>query len=356
MVYLIESEGRNETYYKIGYAKDGSFEGRLDSYKLHNPFCKVLYTIPGATEDHEKLIQAKFNEYRVYRREWFKGSVKILRFFDRHRTKESLDNEFKVSDLAYFIRGADKKLTERYIDLRKEVEMLINIYCTDRLRKDNSEEIAIECDTLMNKYIPMLGKTIFSIEMFKASFSEGDLSIIDVDLGDDNIKKFLEEFDKLPDFNRKMKAVCENDFKENERLAILNQIPLTYKKYYIVLGPGRCKAHGYNVTDIRKEFEDVINGVVREKVKKERKEREKKEKEKEEIDKEALLNNIYNTFQVGEFYSNKDVKKLLGEIYSNHSYKVSSKASELDKYFKVVRARKSIEGKQIEGVRILEKL
>lgn len=353
MVYLIESEGRNETYYKIGYAKDGSFEGRLDSYKLHNPFCKVLYTIPEATEDHEKLIQAKFNEYRVYRREWFKDSVKILRFFDRHRTKESLDNEFKVSDLSYFIRGADKKLTERYIDLRKEVEMLINIYCTERLKKDNSEEIAIECDTLMNKYIPMLGKTIFSIEMFKASFSEGDLSIIDVNLGDD-IKKFLEDFETLPDFNRKMKALCDNDFSENEILAILNQIPITYKKYYIVLGPGRCKAHGYNVTNIRREYEDIKNGVVRVKVRKERKPKKKKEEVK--IDKEALLNNIYSTFQIGGFYSNKDVKELLRNVYSSYGYKASPKASELDKYFKVVRARKSVEGKQIEGVRILEKL
>ncbi len=353
MVYLIESEGRNKTYYKIGYAKDSSFEGRLDFYKLHNPFCKVLYTIPEATEDHEKLIQAKFNEYRVYRREWFKDSVKILRFFDRHRTKESLDNEFKVSDLAYFIRGADKKLTERYIDLRKEVEMLINIYCTERLKKDNSEEIAKEHEALMNKYIPLLGKTIFSIEMFKECFSEGNLSIIDVDLGDD-IKKFLEDFETLPDFNRKMKAVCENNFSESERLAILNQIPLTYKKYYIVLGPGRCKAHGYNVTDIRKEYEDIKNGVVRVKVRKERKPKKKKEEVK--VDEEALLNNIYNTFQIGEYYSNKDAKKLLGEIYKSHGYKACPKASELGKYFKTRRAKKSIEDKQIEGVRILEKL
>lgn len=74
------------------------------------------------------------------------------------------------------------------------------------------------------------------------------------------------------------------------------------------------------------------------------------------VDKEALLNNVHNTFQVGEFYSNKDAKKLLGEIYSSYGYKASPKASELDKYFKVVRARKSVEGKQIEGVRILEKL
>ena len=81
MIYLIESENGNVTYYKIGYTKDSSFERRMDFYKLHNPFYKVLYTIPGATEDHERLIHARFNEYLIYRREWFKNSVKILRFF-----------------------------------------------------------------------------------------------------------------------------------------------------------------------------------------------------------------------------------------------------------------------------------
>jgi len=281
MVYLIESEGRNETYYKIGYTNDDNFERRLNFYKLHNPFCKVLYTIPDATEDHEKLIQAKFNEYLIYRKEWFEDSVEILRFFDRHRTKESLDNEFKVSDLAYFIRGTDGRLTERYIEFREEVEMLINIYCTERLKENNSEEIVKEYDTLIDKYIPMLGKTIFSVKMFKECFSEGDLSIIDVDLGDD-IKKFLENFNTLPDFSHKMKALCDNNFSESERLAILNQIPLTYKKYYIVLGPGRCKAHGYNVTDIRREYEDIKNGVIKVKVRKLKKEKEEKKERRGE--------------------------------------------------------------------------
>ena len=94
----------------------------MDTYKLHNPFCKLLYIIQDATEDHEKLIHAKFNEYLVYRREWFKGSVKILRFFDRHRTKESLDNEFNVSNLSHFVKGSDGKLTKRYTKFEKSVK------------------------------------------------------------------------------------------------------------------------------------------------------------------------------------------------------------------------------------------
>ena len=169
-----------------------------------------------------------------------------------------------------------------------------------------------------------------------------------------DIKKFLEDFNTLPDFSHKMKALCDNNFSESEILAILDQIPLTYKTYYLTIGPERCRAHGYNVTDIRRECEDVKNGIIREKVREEIV-REGKEEKEEKVDKEALLNHIYNTFQVGEFYSNKDVKKLLGDIYSSHGYKVSSKASELDKYFKTKRATRTVDGKQIEGVRVLEK-
>ena len=361
MVYLIESEGRNETYYKIGYTKDSNFEQRSNTYKLHNPFCKVLYTIPDATEDHERLIHAKFNEYLVYRKEWFNDSVEILRFFDRHRTKESLDNEFSVSNLAYFIRGADGRLTERYIEVKKEVKRLINVHCAKRLTKDNSKEIAKEYDTLINKYVPLLGKTIFSVEMFKECFSEGDLNNVDVDLGDD-IKKFLEDFDTLPNFSYKMKALCNNNFSESERLAIFDQVPLVYKIYYLTIGPERCRAHGYNVTDVKREYEEVELGIKRDTKRKKEEVIEEikvvdiiKAIEEETVDEEALLNNIYNTFQVGEFYSNKDVKRLLGDIYSSHGYKVSSKASELDKYFKTKRATRTVDSKQIEGVRILEK-
>lgn len=367
MVYLIESEGRNETYYKIGYTSESNFERRLDFYELHNPFCKVLYIIPDATEDHEKLIQAKFNEYRVYRKEWFKNSAKILRFFDRHRTKESLDNEFKVSNLAYFIKGPDnKKFTERYTKLRKEVKRLINMYCTKRLTKDNSKEIANEYDTLIDKYIPMLGKTIFSVDMFKECFSEGDLNsiITDVDLGDD-IKKFLEDFEKLTDFRFKMKAICEGDFDENTRLAILDQVPLVYKIYYLTIGPKRCKAHGYSVTDVRREYEEVALGIIRSTEKKKKKVIEEIkvveiikaiEEKKEEVDKEALLNHIYSTFQVGEFYFNSDIKIKLGIIYKNLNCSTNPKATDLSDYFKTKRATKVIDGKQVEGLKILEKL
>lgn len=325
MIYLIESENGNVIYYKIGYTNDDNFERRMDLYKLHNPFCKVLYTISGATEDQERLIHAKFNDYLVYRREWFKNSVKILRFFDRHRTKESLDNEFKLLDLSYFIKGPDGKLTDKYLNLRKEVKMLINIYCTKQLTKDNSREIAKEYRTLKDKYIPMLGKTIFSIEMFEECFSEGDLSSITDTIGDTE-KEFIEEFNSLPKFCDKMKFLCESNFSENEICVILDQIPLTYKKYYQTLGPDRCRANGYNITDLKKECDDLF--VV--------------------VDvKEA----IYKNFNEGDKYSLKELKEKLRVLYENIGYNKTPKAVDINNYFETERA--IIKGN--EGLKLIKK-
>lgn len=310
MVYLIECEGRNATYYKIGYTRDSNFERRLDTYKLHNPFCKVLYTIPEATEDHEKLIQAKFNEYRAYRKEWFMDNVAILRFFDRHRTKESLDNEFKVSNLAYFIKGTDGKLTERYIKLKEEVEMLINVYCTKRLTEDNSKEIAKEYDVLIDKYIPMLGKTIFGVEEFKGYFSEGDLTNITTDTIGNTEKEFIEKFKSKKIFNDKMRFLCEGNFSESEICVILNQIPLTYKKYYLTLGPERCRANGYSITEIEKEYDNLFKiGDVRKA--------------------------IYENFNEGEVYSLKFIKDKLRELYKSLGFSKSPKATDLGEYFEI---------------------
>jgi len=59
-----------------------------------------------------------------------------------------------------------------------------------------------------------------------------------------NISKFIEEFNSLPKFSDKMKFLCESKFSESEVCVILDQIPLTYKKYYQTLGPDRCRANG----------------------------------------------------------------------------------------------------------------
>ena len=146
------------------------------------------------------------------------------------------------------------------------------------------------------------------------------------------VSRFIEDFNTLPDFSHKMRSLCESGFSEYEVSAILDQIPLTYKKYYLILGPERCKALGYNVTFVRKEYEDTI------------------------MDKGDMKNEIHKTFDIGKVYSNKEIKERLTEIYNSYEYNKIPKANDIEDYFKVVRARKTVEGKRVEGVRILEKL
>ena len=146
------------------------------------------------------------------------------------------------------------------------------------------------------------------------------------------VSRFIEEFNNLSNFNDKMKALCESGFSEYEMSAILDQIPLTYKKYYLVLGPERCKANGYSVTDIRKEYEDLV------------------------MDKGEMKKEIHKTFELGKIYSNKEIKEWLTGIYNSYGYNKIPKANDIENYFKVVRATKTVEGKRVEGVKILEKL
>ena len=130
------------------------------------------------------------------------------------------------------------------------------------------------------------------------------------------ISKFLEDFNTLPSFNAKMRALCESGFSEYEMSAILDQVPKTYKNYYLVLGPERCKANGYNVTYVDREYSAAV------------------------MNKDGMREEIYQRFSVGEVYSNKEAKEVLTEIYSKHNYNKSPKANDLENYFEVVKTKK----------------
>ena len=142
------------------------------------------------------------------------------------------------------------------------------------------------------------------------------------------VSRFIGDFNTLPNFSQKMRALCESGFGEYEMSAILDQIPLTYKNYYLVLGPERCKACGYNVTDIRRKYEDTV------------------------MDKGDMKKEIYRTFEVGKTYTKKAIKDILAGIYSNFGYNKIAKAVDIDSYFKTRRSRV----KQQEAILILEKL
>ena len=130
------------------------------------------------------------------------------------------------------------------------------------------------------------------------------------------ISDFIKEFNTLPTFFDKMRAICESPFIVNEtiRRAILEQVPISFKNFYNKLGPVILKSCSYNITNIRKRIETDF-------------------KNNENLDKVSDL--IYNNFMIDEKYSLSYIKEKLGELYSISGYISSPKASDLENYFEI---------------------
>ena len=168
---------------------------------------------------------------------------------------------------------------------------------------------------VLNKLVLIAEKRAFDIQQidYKDRFSvfntiqESDSVKVD---NTDSIKKFFSNFDKLENFYDKMKYLCEspevNDF---NREVILDQLPLTYRQYYEVLGNDRCKSLGYNITKLKKELSDI------------------------KLDENVLRNLITVDFKVGEKYTKEFIKQKLQEIYNKIGYNKTAKAIDLESYF-----------------------
>jgi hypothetical protein len=129
-----------------------------------------------------------------------------------------------------------------------------------------------------------------------------------------------------------MKLLCESGLDEEEMSVILDQIPLTYKDFYTTLGHDRCKANGYHITRIRKEFESTYLK-----------------------DLDSLKSKILSEFKVGERYLRSDIKEKLKEIYVSESYAKTPKANDLEDYFEIKDCLISKDGKKSHGFEILKK-
>ena len=143
------------------------------------------------------------------------------------------------------------------------------------------------------------------------------------------ITKFFKE---SRDFPNKMKLLCETDLTDLERGVLLDQLPLTYKNYYETIGPERCKALGYNKTDLEKEYSDL------------------------QFDKSKLQEEIYKIFLVNCKYSKSWIKETLSSIYSSLGYNKTPKANDLEQYFeiKLCKVLDKTTGKSDNGFKIIK--
>lgn len=342
MIYVILSSGfkkDSDTEFikllKIGYTNDDKKDRRYYQYISHNPTIKVLYEISEGTKETEDLLHAHFSKYRYseYGKEWFEFDKEIVEFFETNKTEDDLlkavDLDLKKRSDRYRFNGFNKYVYE-IIDIGLNYKMTLDSsYGIDQAIKDreiNFKEIGSSgLITKSGVYKTILKNLGIKEEEFEI-YRNRDIP--------ENIKKFIEDFNTLPGFYEKMKAICESDFSENERMMVLEQVPILYKNLYLQMGPERLKANSYNITFIKKEMMNCENNS--------------------NVD---IKSEILKSFNIGYRYSLIEIKAILGNIYTNVSYVATPKASELSNYFelKPVKFFDNKLNKIVNGYEILKK-
>lgn len=351
MIYVILSsafkdDNSFEKLIKIGYTDDSKKDRRYYQYKSHNPTIKILYEIPNGTVELEDSIHSYFEKYRYsnFGKEWFMWDEEIIQFFETYKTVEDL---LTILD-SDFIRRCPKQRFNGFVKFSYEViDRCLNLKM--RSCSDFTMDQALEYRKLCYEELDKSGLVIkdgvvkFILNYFDLTMDQYQ-DFIDYTKLPKNISEFIQEFNSLSGFHDKMRALCESSFNENEKIMILEQVPLLYKNMYLIFGPVRLKAKSYNITNLRRELLPVEEVV--------------EVKTPLEIEQEnRVRNKIYNTFEIGHRYLLSDIKNKLGDIYKDLDYKCSPKASDLEVYFDLgkIRFPKDLSGRRSPGYEILKK-
>ena len=149
----------------------------------------------------------------------------------------------------------------------------------------------------------------------------------------DTIKEvniFLDKFEDLPDYYRRMQFLCQSEITPGALPSILDSINETYKRAYLILGPERCRACGYNQVRIEKEI-NILG-----------------------LNQANLQQKILEKFKPGERLMKTEIKERLRQIYQEVDYKKTAKATDLEEWFEVKEVNiTDTNGKRGKGFEIL---
>ena len=151
------------------------------------------------------------------------------------------------------------------------------------------------------------------------------------DIINQEVSRFLEQYQKFGTFKSKLKYLCECSFNDTMTNIILDQIGEhdNIKSYYLALGPQKLRALKYDRYYIEKEL-----GVVT-------------------FSQELLESNIYSEFKVGDKLTLSSIKDRLEVLYKSINYDATPKAKDLENYFNVKESSARVE---IDGVKKVVKI
>ena len=325
MIYVIKVEYKVCIVLKIGYTADKNSKKRFESYKNHNPFFEILFTIPGGTEEDEKNLHYKFKSYLISGREWFSCEQEILDFFTTHTTKESL-TEIKRENCDEFF-----KYKKKYIN-----PVLHNL-------KVNIIEYITVQENLLNKIKSLRYESAIN-NYFKTNYPDVDFNTPEIISKE--VQKILQEFENQQYFTGKMKYLYSLNMDEDIAKQVLNNIYDThYSKYYWTIPAGRAGTLHYQKGELEKEYQAIMHPELI------------PTKDKEDLEKkEKAKSIIISSFLPENKYLKSDIKETLRKIYEDLGYNKTPKASDLEEYFELhpCQIKNKETGKKDNGFEILK--
>lgn len=326
---------RFENALKIGYSSDKKkiHKGRFSAYITQNPTCEVLFTISGGTKRDERNLHRYFSKYQKRfegsdTREWFEYREEILEFFKTNSTIDSIRDIVKPS----LSKTSGKKYKEKlskslpivwpYIVSIKKVIGKIDYSILEDYSSDGPDDF---CESWIKTYYKEDSDSILTY------YNEIQSRVVP------KMKKYIDylrnpENGQLSD---RLKNLCENDeFTEDEKKFIAQQVSERFDQYYNMVGPKRCAELGFNTTYIRNEIKNLS------------------------ADQEKLSSLIYVQFSKGCRYAKSDIKNKLKKIYEACNITANPKATDLGKYFdlkQVLMSDSNDKTKKINGFELLSK-
>ena len=326
---------------KIGYSID--FKNRLSQYMTDTPRIDVLYTYEEGTEEDEKRLHKYFKKYKtpdLNGNEWFKFDKEFIDFFESSPGIE--DIRTKVSHIK-LPKEIEKDQRNK---LRAEKIILPLVYLQLELGINNNTVSYGDIDYLEESFQEVIKSDIlfnYYLEKIKPETIEEFLEFLNNELSEEDYNHLFESYNKqleqniditneLDVFNshqfytNKMRYICDQEqILPNDKFKILlNSVPKSFKNYYTVLGPDRCRANKYRKLDMEKEYQRLLNnqGV-------------------------SLDDRIYDTFHAGDRLRKTDIKTRLEKIYQDSNFQQTARATDLKTWFNLKEIQFRVKGTNI---------
>ena len=327
---------------KTAYIGSDFYSDNASSYVFADPNIKSLAL--DISLDLPQIVGRQRN-----RENPFKNNIVIFYKTKRKDDKNLTEEEFKKTQnerknatidlLDFYKKGTPNQQKEYVKKLKADIEM--SNYSDDfvSISKKTGKpvynsfiEIANErsWEVSQKDYQDKISVTK-SLESLTSNISEYQSDL------EKEVQNFLDnKFYKTGIFHEKMKMYCEfmdmyNGNKEVSDIIYYKIKDPKYRKYYNFYGTSGCSAKKYQEKNLKLGMIDIS-----------------KENELSLV--------IYKKFKVGDRFTKKDIKQILQDIYRDLGITSKAKATDLEKYFKLIKTKITLLDKKLENGFKLESL